>query len=105
MASPIDGRATAVLVKLGDKVKAGQPLIQLSSPHVGQLQADAQKALPDLSVAEKAIERVAQAAGGRRGLRQGGRAGRGRLPQGQVRLRARDRRSCGRSASRRPTRR
>jgi cobalt-zinc-cadmium efflux system membrane fusion protein len=58
VASPIDGRATALLVKLGDKVRAGQPLVQLSSPHVGQIQSDAQKALSDLGVAEKAIERV-----------------------------------------------
>lgn len=58
VASPIDGRATAVLVKIGDRVKVGQPLIQLSSPNVGQLQADAQKAESDLLVAGKAIERV-----------------------------------------------
>jgi cobalt-zinc-cadmium efflux system membrane fusion protein len=58
VASPIDGRATALLVKLGDKVSAGQPLVQLSSPRVGQIQSDAQKALSDLSVAEKATERV-----------------------------------------------
>src|SRR4051794_15722997 len=58
VASPIDGRATGILVKLGDKVRAGQPLIQLSSPNVGQIQADAQKALSDLTVADKAIDRV-----------------------------------------------
>jgi cobalt-zinc-cadmium efflux system membrane fusion protein len=58
VASPIDGRATAVLVKIGDKVRAGQPLITLSSPNVGQLQADAQKAESDLTVAQKAIERA-----------------------------------------------
>jgi cobalt-zinc-cadmium efflux system membrane fusion protein len=58
VASPIDGRAVALLAKLGDKVKAGQPLVELSSPNVGQIQADAQKALSDLTVAEKSIERV-----------------------------------------------
>jgi cobalt-zinc-cadmium efflux system membrane fusion protein len=58
VASPIDGRAIAILVKLGDKVKAGQPLIQLSAPNVGLVQADAQKALSDLTVSEKSIERV-----------------------------------------------
>jgi cobalt-zinc-cadmium efflux system membrane fusion protein len=58
VASPIDGRAVAILVKLGDKVRAGQPLVELSSPNVGQLQADAQKAMSDLTVAEKATERV-----------------------------------------------
>jgi cobalt-zinc-cadmium efflux system membrane fusion protein len=45
-------------VKLGDKVRAGQPLVELSSPNVGQLQSDAQKAMSDLTVAEKATERV-----------------------------------------------
>jgi cobalt-zinc-cadmium efflux system membrane fusion protein len=58
VASPIDGRAVAILVKLGDRVRAGQPLIQLSSPNVGQIQADAQKATSDLSLAQKANERV-----------------------------------------------
>jgi cobalt-zinc-cadmium efflux system membrane fusion protein len=58
VASPIDGRAVGILVKLGDKVRGGQPLIQLSSAHVGQIQADAQKALSDLTVAEKGIERI-----------------------------------------------
>jgi cobalt-zinc-cadmium efflux system membrane fusion protein len=58
VASPIDGRAVGILVKLGDRVRGGQPLIQLSSPHVGQIQADAQKALSDLGVAEKGIERI-----------------------------------------------
>jgi cobalt-zinc-cadmium efflux system membrane fusion protein len=58
VASPIDGRAVSILAKLGDKVRAGQPLIELSSPNVGQLQADAQKAMSDLSLADKATERV-----------------------------------------------
>ncbi|HSZ81587.1 MAG TPA: efflux RND transporter periplasmic adaptor subunit [Polyangia bacterium] len=58
VASPIDGRAVSILAKLGDKVRAGQPLIELSSPNVGQLQADAQKAMSELSLADKATERV-----------------------------------------------
>jgi cobalt-zinc-cadmium efflux system membrane fusion protein len=58
VASPIDGRAVSLLAKLGDKVRAGQALIELSSPNVGQLQADAQKAMSDLALAEKAMERV-----------------------------------------------
>ncbi|HEX2659170.1 MAG TPA: efflux RND transporter periplasmic adaptor subunit, partial [Polyangia bacterium] len=58
VASPIDGRATQILVKVGDKVRAGQPLVLLSSPNVGQLQADAQKADSDLSVAQKGVDRV-----------------------------------------------
>ncbi len=58
VASPIDGRVVGMLVKLGDTVKAGQSLLQLSSPDVGQIQSDAQKALTDLSIAEKGIERL-----------------------------------------------
>ncbi|HEY2729493.1 MAG TPA: efflux RND transporter periplasmic adaptor subunit [Polyangia bacterium] len=58
VSSPIDGRAVSILVELGDRVHAGQPLIELSSPNVGQLQADAQKATSDLVLAEKATERV-----------------------------------------------
>jgi cobalt-zinc-cadmium efflux system membrane fusion protein len=58
VASPIDGRAVNILVKLGDRVKAGQTLVQMSSPNVGQIQADAQKASSDLSVSEKASDRV-----------------------------------------------
>lgn len=57
VASPIDGRVTALLVKPGDKVKVGQALVELSSPMVGQLQADALKAQQDLGLAQKAIER------------------------------------------------
>ena len=58
LASPIDGRAVGLMAKLGDKVRAGQPLVTLSSPNVGGLQAEAQKALSDLTVAEKALERA-----------------------------------------------
>ena len=58
VASPIDGRVLKILVKPGDKVRAGQPLIEMSSPQVGQLQSDALKALSDLNVARKALERV-----------------------------------------------
>ena len=71
------------------RCKAGQPLIQLSSPDVGQIQADAQKALTDLSIAEKAIERVHKLQADGAALGEGRRAGRGRLQEGQVRLRAR----------------
>ncbi|HEX7672201.1 MAG TPA: efflux RND transporter periplasmic adaptor subunit [Polyangiaceae bacterium] len=58
VSSPIDGRATALLVSPGDTVKVGQALVQLSSPHVGQLQSDAQKAAQDLSVAQKSMDRA-----------------------------------------------
>ena len=58
VASPIDGRATQLLVRPGDKVRAGQALVALSSPQVGALQADAQKAQSDLSVAQKNADRA-----------------------------------------------
>src|SRR5262249_25939797 len=51
VATPIDGRVTSLLVKIGDKVRAGQPLLELSSPQVGQMQADALKAQHDFEVA------------------------------------------------------
>jgi cobalt-zinc-cadmium efflux system membrane fusion protein len=58
VASPIDGRVASLLVKVGDKVRVGQPLVLLSSPNVGLLQADAQKAESDLTVSQKSVERV-----------------------------------------------
>jgi cobalt-zinc-cadmium efflux system membrane fusion protein len=57
VASPLDGRATALLVKPGDKVTIGQALVELSSPQVAQLQADAQKAEQDLTLAQRTVER------------------------------------------------
>jgi cobalt-zinc-cadmium efflux system membrane fusion protein len=58
VATPIDGRVVALLAKPGDRVRAGQGLIELSSPQVSQLQADAQKAQHDFAVAQKALDRV-----------------------------------------------
>ena len=58
VSSPLDGRATALLVKLGDKVRVGQSLVTLSSPQVGQLQADAQRAQQDMSLAQRTVERA-----------------------------------------------
>jgi len=58
VASPIDGRVQALLVQPGDRVRAGQPLIELTSPQVGLLQADAIKAQHELEVAQKSVERV-----------------------------------------------
>jgi cobalt-zinc-cadmium efflux system membrane fusion protein len=58
VASPIDGRATSILVRPGDRVKVGQALIEITSPHVGELQAAAQKADQDLALAQKAVDRA-----------------------------------------------
>jgi cobalt-zinc-cadmium efflux system membrane fusion protein len=60
VASPIDGRASRVLIELGDKVRAGQALIELTSPRVSELQADSQKALQDLALATKALDRASK---------------------------------------------
>lgn len=57
VSSPIDGRVRAVLARLGEKVKKGQTLLELASPQVVQLQADASKGEQDLAVSEKARER------------------------------------------------
>ncbi len=58
VASPIDGRITKLTVEPGDKVKVGQTLLELSSPTMGQLQADSQKAQTDLALTQKALERA-----------------------------------------------
>ncbi len=58
LATPVDGRVIALLVKAGDKVKIGQPLVRLSSPQIGELQAEAQKGLQDLAIAQKTVERA-----------------------------------------------
>lgn len=58
VASPIDGRVVSLFVKPGDRVRAGQALMELSSPQVGVIQADAAKGVEDLSVAERAQNRV-----------------------------------------------
>jgi cobalt-zinc-cadmium efflux system membrane fusion protein len=58
IASPIDGRVHAVLHKLGDKVKPGQALIELTSPQVAQLESDLRKAEEDSQVAKKSLERA-----------------------------------------------
>lgn len=58
VASPIDGRATRVHVEQGDRVKAGQVLVELSSPSIGQLQADVRKAEQDVALTGKSLNRV-----------------------------------------------
>jgi len=58
VSSPIDGRVTKLTVEPGDAVKAGQRLFELTSPEVGRIQSDAQKAHQDLSVAQRALDRV-----------------------------------------------
>jgi cobalt-zinc-cadmium efflux system membrane fusion protein len=58
VSASLDGRATKLLVKVGDRVKVGQPLILITSPQVGELQSEAQRSNQDLSLAEKTVERA-----------------------------------------------
>ena len=58
LTSPIDGRAIKVLVQLGGTVKKGQPLVELSSIRVAEIEADAQKVEQDLTLAQKSIDRA-----------------------------------------------
>jgi len=58
LSSPIDGRATKILAEAGTQVKKGQALIELTSPQVSALQADAQKSQQDLDLMAKALERA-----------------------------------------------
>src|SRR5262249_30797838 len=57
VASPLDATGTKILAELGENVKAGQSLVELVSAQAAGMQAEAQKAEQDLSVAEKALER------------------------------------------------
>lgn len=55
---PLAGRVVNILVSVGDAVRAGQPLATLASPELGQAQADAQRAVADLGLAEKNLTRI-----------------------------------------------
>ena len=52
------GRVIHILVKAGDRVKAGQTLAMLASPDFGQAQADARRAQSDFALAEKNLSRL-----------------------------------------------
>lgn len=58
VSSPIDGRVRAILVRPGDRVKPGQALVQLTSPQVAQLLADAQKSDQEFGISQKAVDRA-----------------------------------------------
>ncbi|BBL71718.1 efflux RND transporter periplasmic adaptor subunit [Methylogaea oryzae] len=55
--SPIAGRVVSSLPSLGASVSAGQPLIELDSPELGQAQTDYADALADLRMMERAYRR------------------------------------------------
>jgi len=58
VSSPIDGRVTQLPIEPGTQVKAGQRLFELTSAEAGRIQAEAQKASQDLSVAQRSLDRV-----------------------------------------------
>lgn len=55
---PFAGRVTRILVRVGETVRAGQPLAEIASPDFGQAQADARKAQADLALATKSLDRA-----------------------------------------------
>jgi cobalt-zinc-cadmium efflux system membrane fusion protein len=56
ISSPVVGRVTDVLVKLGDHVAKGDPLLAVESPEIGTAYADYVKADSDLATAMHALE-------------------------------------------------
>lgn len=58
VASPFAGRVASINVKLGDAVKAGQPLAVVVSAELGQAQADARRAGQDAAFTAKNLARV-----------------------------------------------
>ena len=55
--TPIDGRVTKINVQVGDYVKAGQILMLMDAPDLGNALADARKAQADLQLKKQAHER------------------------------------------------
>ncbi|MET0593446.1 MAG: efflux RND transporter periplasmic adaptor subunit, partial [Polyangiaceae bacterium] len=60
LATPVDGRVTKIMAQLGDTVKKGQPLVELSSARVAEIEADAEKADQDLGLAQKGVDRASK---------------------------------------------
>lgn len=58
--SPFAGRVQRIFVRLGDAVRAGQPLALIASPELGMAQSDARKAEQDSMVAQKSLARVTE---------------------------------------------
>ena len=58
MFAPFAGRVTAIAVRPGDRVKAGQTLAVLAAPELGMAQAEARKADQDYALAQKNLARV-----------------------------------------------
>lgn len=58
VASPISGRIASLLVKPGDHVSKGQPLLTILSPEVDAALAEQRNADADFSLAEHSLERM-----------------------------------------------
>ena len=56
--APVDGRVAAIKVRLGENVRIGQPLVELTSAKVAELQGDARKEAQDLQVAQRGLARA-----------------------------------------------
>lgn len=54
---PVAGRVTAVMVSTGDHVKAGDPLVTLSSPDAAAARASATAAAAEVDAAKREVER------------------------------------------------
>jgi len=55
--TPIDGRITKINVQIGDAVKAGQVLMLIDAPELGNSLADSRKARADLQLKKSALAR------------------------------------------------
>ena len=62
--APFAGRIERLRVSIGDRVRRGQPLADVSSGDIGQAQADLHKAEADISVTRAAAERARELAEG-----------------------------------------
>ena len=58
LAAPVPGRVVQLLVQVGDRVEADQPLVALESPEVKAAQAEYVRADADRMLARKAAERA-----------------------------------------------
>lgn len=56
--SPLGGRVTAIAVRAGDRVRAGDTLAVVASPELGAAQAEARKAAEDEALARRNLARI-----------------------------------------------